>query len=94
MQPIAAVVFVLDGILIGAGDVPLPRARDGRGVGGVLPRPRCWCSSRTRGLLALWGALFVFMFARWYGMGRRYRGDRGSSPAQCGRERSYGYLNP
>ncbi len=27
------------------------------------------------GLLALWGALFVFMFARLYGMGRRFRGD-------------------
>jgi hypothetical protein len=28
------------------------------------------------GLIALWGALFVFMFARLYGMGRRYHGNR------------------
>jgi hypothetical protein len=27
------------------------------------------------GLLALWGAFYVFMFARLYGMGRRYKGD-------------------
>ena len=27
------------------------------------------------GLIALWGALFVFMFARLIGLGLRYRGD-------------------
>jgi MATE family, multidrug efflux pump len=27
------------------------------------------------GLIALWGSLFVFMFARLYTMGHRYRGD-------------------
>jgi hypothetical protein len=27
------------------------------------------------GLLALWGALWVFVLARWYGMYRRYRTD-------------------
>jgi hypothetical protein len=28
------------------------------------------------GLVALWGALTLFMIARLIGMGRRYRGDR------------------
>jgi hypothetical protein len=27
------------------------------------------------GLVALWGALYGFMFARLFGMGIRYRGD-------------------
>jgi hypothetical protein len=27
------------------------------------------------GLLALWGALYVFVGARWYGMMARYHGD-------------------
>jgi hypothetical protein len=27
------------------------------------------------GIVALWGCVYVFMLARLYGMGRRYRGD-------------------
>jgi putative MATE family efflux protein len=74
MQPLAAVVFVLDGILIGAGDV---RYLAVAMVGATLCfLPCAWAVLATDGsLLALWGALYVFMLARCYGMVHRYRGS-------------------
>jgi putative MATE family efflux protein len=74
MQPMNGVVFVLDGVLIGAGEtaylalamlaatvVFVPAAIAVHVLGG--------------GLVALWGALTLFMVARLVGMGARYVGD-------------------
>jgi putative MATE family efflux protein len=74
MQPLGGAVFVLDGILIGAGDVRyLALAM----AGATLCFVPCAILVLTTGagLIALWSALFVFMFARLYGMGRRYGGN-------------------
>ena len=74
MQPMNGVVFVLDGVLIGAGEsrylalamlaataIFVPVAISVDALGG--------------GLVALWGALTLWMVARVIGMGRRYLGD-------------------
>jgi putative MATE family efflux protein len=74
MQPLGGAVFVLDGILIGAGDVRyLALAM----AGATLCFVPCAILVFTTGagLIALWSALFVFMLARLYGMGRRYGGN-------------------
>lgn len=74
MQPLGGAVFVLDGILIGAGDVRyLALAM----AGATLCFVPCAIIVLTTGagLIALWSALFVFMLARFYGMGRRYDGN-------------------
>lgn len=74
MQPLGGAVFVLDGILIGAGDVRyLALAM----AGATLCFVPCAILVLTTGagLIALWSALFVFMLARLYGMGRRYDGN-------------------
>jgi MATE family, multidrug efflux pump len=74
MQPLGGAVFVLDGILIGAGDVRyLALAM----AGATLCFVPCAIIVLTTGagLIALWSALFVFMLARLYGMGRRYDGN-------------------
>jgi putative MATE family efflux protein len=74
MQPLGAIVFVLDGILIGAGDARYLALAMAAATACYLP-----CAflvlATDAGLVALWGALFVFMIARLIGMGRRYRGD-------------------
>ncbi len=73
MQPIGAIVYVLDGILIGAGDVR------------YLARAMAWASAvflaaaasvvmLGGNLVALWFALFAFVIARFGGMVHRYRG--------------------
>jgi putative MATE family efflux protein len=74
MQPLAAVVFVLDGILIGAGDA---RYLAWAMVGATLCYLPCafFVLATDAGIVALWGCVYVFMLARLYGMGRRYRGD-------------------
>jgi Na+-driven multidrug efflux pump len=74
MQPLAAAVFVLDGILIGAGDVRyLALAMIGATACFL---PLAWAVlAADAGLLALWGALYVWLLARFFGMVRRYRGD-------------------
>jgi putative MATE family efflux protein len=74
MQPLAAVVFVLDGILIGAGDA---RYLAWAMVGATLCYLPCAfiVLATDAGIVALWGCIYVFMLARLYGMGRRYRGD-------------------
>ncbi len=75
MQPLGGAVFVLDGILIGAGDVRyLALAM----AGATLCFAPCAAAvlATGGGLIALWTTLFVFMFARLYTMGRRYRGNR------------------
>ncbi|MDQ1379537.1 MAG: hypothetical protein QOJ71_256 [Actinomycetota bacterium] len=74
MQPLGGAVFVLDGILIGAGDVRyLALAM----TGATLCFVPCAAIVLTTGagLIALWTALFVFMAARLYGMSRRFRSN-------------------
>ena len=72
MQPLGAIVFVLDGILIGAGDTRYL-------AWAMIAATACFFPlafgvlATSAGLLALWGALFVFMFARLAGMWVRYR---------------------
>ena len=74
MQPVAALVFVLDGILIGAGDsVYLAKAM---AAATALFVPCALAVAILNGsLVALWIALYVFIVARLYGMARRYRGQ-------------------
>jgi len=74
MQPLAAEVFVLDGIMIGAGDVRyLALAMT---AATLCFAPVAYAVLVTgSGLVALWGALFVFMIARLIGLGLRYRGN-------------------
>jgi putative MATE family efflux protein len=74
MQPLGGAVFVLDGILIGAGDVRYLALAMAAATACYLPVAFLVLATNA-GLLALWGAMYVFMFARLYGMGRRYRGD-------------------
>ena len=75
MQPLGGAVFVLDGILIGAGDVRYLALAMAGATLCFVPCAVLVLASGA-GLIALWSALFVFMFARLYGMGRRFRGDR------------------
>lgn len=74
MQPLGAIVFVLDGILIGAGDARYLALAMVAATACYVPCALLVLATDS-GLLALWGALFVFMIARLIGMGRRYRGD-------------------
>jgi putative MATE family efflux protein len=74
MQPIAAVVFVLDGILIGAGESAyLARAMLAATAAFLVAAAIVLVTGG--GLLALWGALWVFVLGRLVGMGLRYRSD-------------------
>jgi putative MATE family efflux protein len=72
MQPVGGIVFVLDGILIGAGDVRYLALAMAVATLCFVPCAVAVLATGS-GLIALWGALFVFMFARLYTMGRRYR---------------------
>jgi MATE family, multidrug efflux pump len=74
MQPIAAVVFVLDGILIGAGESRYLALAMAAASAAFFPVAFLVLATDA-GLLALWGALYVFIFGRLYGMSRRYRTD-------------------
>ena len=74
MQPLGGAVFVLDGILIGAGDVRYLALAMAGATLCFIPCALLVLATGA-GLIALWSTLFVFMFARLYGMGRRYRGN-------------------
>jgi putative MATE family efflux protein len=76
VQPVAAVVFVLDGVLIGAGDVGyLALAMLVATVGVYLPAAVA-VAALDGGLLWLWGALALWMVARFVGMAGRFRTTR------------------
>ena len=71
MQPINALVFVLDGILLGAGDAAyLAWAMVGALVAFGLSAALVVVTDG--GLLAIWAALCVLMLARLVGMGTRF----------------------
>ncbi len=76
LQPLAAVVFVLDGVLIGAGDAGyLALAMLVATVGVYLPAALL-VAELDAGLLWLWGALSLWMLARFVGMVARFRTTR------------------
>ena len=76
LQPLAAVVFVLDGVLIGAGDAGyLALAMVVATVGVYLPAALL-VAALDAGLLWLWGALSLWMLARFVGMVARFRTTR------------------
>jgi putative MATE family efflux protein len=76
LQPVAAVVFVLDGVLIGAGDAGyLAVAMLVATFALYLPAALAVALTGA-GLLWLWGALALWMLARFVGMVARYRTDR------------------
>ncbi len=75
MQPINGIVFVLDGLLIGAGDL--------RYLAVAMLVPAAVFVGLAAGVLALglgigwlWTALIAFMLGRMIGLGLRWRGDR------------------
>jgi putative MATE family efflux protein len=76
LQPLAAVVFVLDGVLIGAGDAGyLALAMLVATLGVYLPAALL-VAALDGGLLWLWGALSLWMLARFVGMAARFRTTR------------------
>jgi putative MATE family efflux protein len=76
MQPLNAVVFVLDGVLIGAGDVTYLAAAMLVATLGVFAPAAAAVLVLGGGLLWLWGALALWMGARCVGMATRFAGSR------------------
>ncbi len=75
LQPVAGAVFVLDGILIGAGDSRYLAAA--MGVATLLYLPLVGLvSALDGGLIALWAAFSLWVVARLVGMGARFATDR------------------
>ena len=76
LQPLAGVVFALDGVLMGAGDVAYLRTVTiGSAVAGFLPLslvagPLDW------GLAGVWTGLCLFIALRLVGVLARVAGDR------------------
>jgi MATE family, multidrug efflux pump len=75
LQPVAAAVFVLDGILIGAGDSRYLAAAMAAATLVYLPLIGV-VSARDGGLLMLWSAFSLWVVARLVGMGARFVTDR------------------
>jgi Na+-driven multidrug efflux pump len=75
LQPVAGVVFVLDGVLIGAGDGRY-LAVAGLGTLAVFAPAAALVLARDAGLVGLWLALGVFMLARLGFLSARARGTR------------------
>ncbi|MCW2901690.1 MAG: hypothetical protein JWO67_3955 [Streptosporangiaceae bacterium] len=74
LQPIAGVVFVLDGVLIGAGDMRYLAVAGLATTAAFLPA--AWLVyDRGYGLVALWLAIGVWMVARFATLGLRARRD-------------------
>jgi putative MATE family efflux protein len=76
MQPVAGVVFALDGVLLGAGDAAYLRTTTLAGaVFGFLPA--IWASLAFGwGLTGIWSGLTAFMLVRLVAVGLRARSDR------------------
>lgn len=73
MQPVAGLVFVLDGILIGAGDARY-LAQAMVAATAVYLVVLVGLRALGGGLLAAWGAIALFLGARLLGLGLRWRG--------------------
>ncbi|GMU79341.1 MAG: MATE family efflux transporter [Acidimicrobiia bacterium] len=76
LQPLAAVVFVLDGVLIGAGDQRFLAVAMVVASFGVFAPLAATISVVGGGLLALWGAIAAWLVARAVGMVGRFAGTR------------------
>jgi putative MATE family efflux protein len=76
LQPLNAVVFVLDGVLIGAGDVTYLAAAMLAATLLVFVPAAAAVLVFGGGLLWLWGALSLWMAARCVGMATRFAGSR------------------
>jgi putative MATE family efflux protein len=76
LQPLNAVVFVLDGVLIGAGDVTYLAAAMLAATLLVFVPAAAVVLVFGGGLLWLWGALALWMVARGIGMATRFVGSR------------------
>ena len=73
LQPINGVVFVLDGLLIGAGDVALPRLGDV--VAAACPPRRRARARLDLGIGWLWAWIAVLMVVRMVTLGWRWSTD-------------------
>ncbi len=75
LQPVAAYVFALDGVLLGAGDAAyLRRITVGCAVAGFLPL--IWLSlALDWGLAGIWAGLALFVLGRAVAVGVRVHGD-------------------
>ncbi|MDQ1432797.1 MAG: hypothetical protein QOF40_3399, partial [Actinomycetota bacterium] len=73
LQPLAATVFVLDGVLIGAGDAGYLAVAMLVATAGIYLPAALLVAALDGGLLWLWGALSLWMFARFVGMAARFR---------------------
>ena len=75
LQPIAAYVFALDGVLLGAGDAAyLRRITIASALGAFLPT--IWLSLVLDwGLVGIWAGLSLFIVARAVAVGLRVRGE-------------------
>jgi Na+-driven multidrug efflux pump len=75
MQPVAGVVFALDGVLLGAGDAAYLRTSTlAAAVVGFLPL--IWASLAWGwGLAGIWAGLTAFMLIRLVAVGLRARSD-------------------
>jgi len=76
LQPLAAVVFVLDGVLIGAGDQRYLALAMVVASFGVFAPLAVIIAVNGGGLLALWGAIAAWTVARAVGMVGRFVGPR------------------
>jgi Na+-driven multidrug efflux pump len=75
LQPINGVVFVLDGILIGAGDLRY-MAWAMVGAAAVFAAGGTYVLIAGLGIGWLWAAIGLFMVARLVGLGTRFRTGR------------------
>jgi putative MATE family efflux protein len=76
MLPIAGVVFALDGVLIGAGDVAFLRTITVIAAVGAFA-PLCWIALHWHwGIGGVWAGLTSFVAVRFVGMLARTRGNR------------------
>lgn len=75
LQPVAAAVFVLDGILIGAGDSRYLALAMGAATLVYLPAV-AGVAAADAGLLMLWAAFSLWVVARLVGLGARFATDR------------------
>ena len=76
LQPLNAVVFVLDGVLIGAGDQRFLAVAMMAATFGVFLPVAVLVSVIDAGIFALWGALALWFGARAVGLLLRYAGPR------------------
>lgn len=76
LQPLNAIVFVLDGVLIGAGDQRFLAMAMLVSTFAVFAPAALLVTLAGGGILALWGALSLWFVARAVGLGTRYLGPK------------------